>query len=252
MDRLELAKKIVEKAKNYLRAIDEKDLKLDYKEHDFQNIVTNFDIAVEKMIVNGIKEVFPEDSFLTEEKTVESHESESMWILDPIDGTSNFASMFKDYAISLAYYSNNKPVFGIVCDANRDETFIGIAGQGAYFNGIKLPMIEDRELKYSTLDITYRSIVKFEKRFNINFKKLVNEVKTFRSIGSAALGICQIAQGHKQLYASNQLSLWDYAAAAIVLKETGGYLELIPNENGSNCVISGVSERFVNNFKAYR
>jgi myo-inositol-1(or 4)-monophosphatase len=254
-EKIEQALEIVQIAADELRKISKKDMKIDYKNNDLQDIVTNKDIMTENRIVEFLSMVYPEDGFITEETTKDDVTKDGVWILDPIDGTTNFAYSLKDYAISLAYYYKKEPVFGIVCDVSRNLTYLGIKGRGAYLNEEPLDKIVEMPFDHSIFDMSLRSVFIFKENFGINFEKLVMEATAFRSIGSAALGIAHIASGDIHFYGSNSLKLWDYAAARVILEEVGGYIS-ISEDNGdfgmSHTIMASTSFNSIEKFKNYK
>ena len=254
-EKLHQALEIVEIAAAELRKITKKDMKVNYKNDDLQDLVTNKDIMTEKRIVEYLSMVYPEDAFITEENTVDFEKKDGIWILDPIDGTTNFAYSLKDYAISLAYYYKKEPVFGIVCDVSRELTYVGIKGNGAYMNEEPLDMISEMPFDHSIFDMSLRSVVQFREKYGVDFDKLVYEATAFRSIGSAALGITHIAAGGLHFYGSNSLKLWDYAAARIILEEVGGYIYISEDDGKyyeSHTIMAATSAASVEKFKNYR
>ncbi len=103
------------------------------KDNEFDNIVTDLDILVQNTLIKSLTEKFPDTQVLGEES--EEHIfTDKMWIIDPIDGTKNFFRRKEDFAISIAYYENMKPVFGFVFDVVKNDIYLGIVGQGAYLN----------------------------------------------------------------------------------------------------------------------
>ncbi|AZK43490.1 inositol monophosphatase family protein [Erysipelothrix piscisicarius] len=192
------------------------DISLKSSRSDF---VTNVDKQTEIFLVSGIKEAYSNQNFLTEEKTVETMGKDHLWIIDPIDGTTNFIYQKQNFSISVGYYHQGMPVFGIVYDVMADEMFVGIVGEGAYLNGQKLAMLDqDIQLKDSIISgDVYRPGL---------FKMTPQELKllfiTHRFLGSGALEVCHIAAGRWQSYVFPKLKVWDFAAAVIVLTCVGG------------------------------
>jgi len=183
------------------------------------DFVTNVDKSTEVFLVEGIKGTFPNQDFLTEENTTPRVDSEDLWIIDPIDGTTNFIYQKKNFAISIAYYHREKPVFGIVYDVMADKMFLGITGKGSYLNGEKLEKVnQKRTLSESILYGDLYSLSMFEK----SPKDLRNELVSHRYLGAASLEICAVAENQAQAYISRNLKVWDVAAGVIILNEVGG------------------------------
>jgi myo-inositol-1(or 4)-monophosphatase len=162
-----------------------------------------------------------------------------MWIIDPIDGTKNFFRRKEDFAISIAYYEDLKPVFGFVYDVVKDDIYLGIANQGAYLNNKRLENLPIRTMNQSVLDMNLKTQYTLEEKYNANVKLVSTQVFAHRNIGSAAISMCHIARGLHDIYISSHLKLWDYAASSIVLKEVGGEV-YIPFEDKKELNVKSV------------
>ena len=138
-DVIEFAIELVRDCGAQLRRVSE--VTPEYKT-DFQDLVTEYDRSIEEQIRYALKVKFPTHSFLGEESVRER--GDHLWILDPIDGTTNFVSRHRDFAISLAYYHRQQPVFGIVYDVMRDELFLGVHGKGAWKNGERMAQLRKK------------------------------------------------------------------------------------------------------------
>lgn len=189
------------------------------------DMVSDMDIAIEQKIIQELHTYYPTHTFLCEEGTKEL--STHTWIVDPIDGTTNYISKHRDFAISCAYYEERKPMFGIVYDVMRDELFYAIEGVGAFCNGQKMAPIVLRQLHECIFDVSLRSVNQLYKTKQIDLLPLCEETRGHRSLNCASLAICHIAQGINDIYLSNNVKCWDYAAADIILRACGGtrYIE---------------------------
>lgn len=217
MDKIEFTKALVYQGKKYiLEAM--KDMTVSTKTgHD--NFVTSVDKGVEKFLVEQIKAQYDGQTFLTEEAMIENKTSDQVWIIDPIDGTTNFIFYEKYFAISIAYYENGKPSFGIVYDVMADDMYLGISGQGAFLNGQKLNTLDagvDRP------NILFSSGFSIFKDFNFTPQELGKNIIAHRNLGSAAIEICQVAVGSLHVYQAKSLNVYDIAAAVIILNEVQG------------------------------
>lgn len=217
-ERIEFTKDLVRKAAENVKRLMSEDVKIDTKSarNDF---VTNVDKQTEVFLVEGIKAKYENQDFITEEKMVETQGLDDVWIIDPIDGTTNFIYEKRHFGISIAYYHKKVAVFGIVYDVMADEMFLGIKGQGAYLDDKKIDMLS-KDLRVSD-SIVYSDVDTLEK-FNSNFRK---DIISHRYMGSAALEICGVAANRFQVYAARVLKVWDVAAASIILSEVGGAYE---------------------------
>ena len=217
MNKIEFTKALVYEAKDYiLKEMDNMTIDLKSGYNDF---VTSVDKGVEEFLVRGINSQYENQTFLTEEEMTKNKESDHVWIIDPIDGTTNFVYSRKYFAISIAYYEKGKPNFGIVYDVMADEMYLGIAGKGAYLNDKKLEKL-DTKLDYPNVIVS--SSYKIFNKFNFTPQELSDKIIAHRYIGSAAIEICHIADGSLNVYQAGSLNLYDIAAAVIVLQEVGG------------------------------
>jgi myo-inositol-1(or 4)-monophosphatase len=219
-----------------LRTAVNEEIGLKYKGSDYRDIVTEYDVEIENFLIDKISKEFPGHGFITEESNGGGREfSEYTWIIDPIDGTVNFVSVGKDFSISLALYKNKNPYIGMVYDVMNDLLYCGVTGKGAFLNGE--PMVKSKSthgLKDSLVDISLNSINLFEKEKNIPISRLIKYIRGHRAYGSASLALCRIARGELQAYISASLSIWDYAAAIIILGELGGSYTYLVEKNSKD------------------
>lgn len=197
----------------------------------FDDIVTDVDVLVQNKLISRLQKEYPDTTFLAEEEG-QLELSDKLWIIDPIDGTKNFVRKHADYAISIAYYENLEPLFGIVYDIVEDLMYVAQKGKGAFLNNIKMPLCPIKSLNEAILDINLNTIYFYRDQKQIDLKKVNEQAFANRCFGSAALSICRIALGTHDIYLNNKLSLWDYAAAQIILEEVGGVVEF-PYHTGS-------------------
>ncbi len=183
--------------------------------------VSSSDIAIEKSIGEALKAQFPNIIFMSEESN--SHDvlpDGLVWVLDPLDGTTNFVKTFPFFAVSLALVENAQPIAGLVYDPNRDECFYALKDHGAWVNGEVLKLPDE------TIDIK-KSIAMVElKSLNIGTRQSLiahQPYKSHRSLGAAALEWCWLASNRCQFILTGKKHLWDYAAGHLILSEAGGY-----------------------------
>ncbi|MCD8501914.1 MAG: inositol monophosphatase family protein [Bacillaceae bacterium] len=198
------------------------------------DLVTEKDREIEQFFAKKINEHFPNHYILGEEGTVENQNynvrSETVWIIDPIDGTTNFVNQKMNFAISVALYEKGLPVFGIVYDPIKDELFHALKGKGAYVNDEKLVPLKPVALKNSLLSFNAMWAIPNEK---VDYKKmwpLIEKSRGVRYIGSAALEIVWIAVGRLDAYIDFRLSPWDIAAGVIILQELGGEVHTLEEQ----------------------
>jgi len=187
--------------------------------------VTEADSAMQKAMIESLNEHWPDYVVLGEEMTEEEQQAQldshanGLWVLDPLDGTSNFASGIPVFSVSIALVVNNEVVLGLIYDPNRDESFSAIKGEGAWLNGHVLKSHSERELLSQCTA-------------QIDFKRLAPEMRVClgrehpyasqRNFGSGALDWCWLAAGRSQLYIHGGQKLWDYVAGQLILTEAGG------------------------------
>ena len=229
---LMFTEKIVREVGTYLKGSVKYPLILEYKDDNIGDIVTKYDREVEGFLINKIKEHYPSHTFITEENTCDNQcFTEYTWIIDPIDGTTNFVNLGRDYAVSIALYINKRPYLGVVYDVRDDKMYSGVVGKGAYLNGIRLNKLNEKlVLKDALLDISLNTVNRMWNKYGVALWEIIKQVRGHRSYGSASLSICKIATGELNGYISTKLYLWDYAAAIIVLNEVGGYFNFFEDE----------------------
>lgn len=189
------------------------------------DFVTVYDECVQARIIDGILGIFPDAHFFAEEK--ENFEEDvkhgKCFVIDPIDGTTNFIHDLGASTISVAMLIDAEPVFGAVYDPYRDDYFTAEKGKGAYLNGIRIS-VSDRDLPVSVVAFgttPYKKTAYSETGFSIAKKIFVNCADIRRS-GSAALDMAYVACGKLDGFFECILSPWDYAAGSVLITEAGG------------------------------
>jgi len=186
------------------------------------DFVSRVDVESEEMIIRKIREVFPHHHFLAEEGTKES-DSEYRWIIDPLDGTTNFIHGYPIFSVSIALEHEKETVIGVVFDPMRNELFTAEKGRGSFLN--------DLPIRVSGVDTMERSLITtgfpFRKRDLIDtylriFKGLFLKVSDLRRAGSAAIDLSYVACGRCEGFFEFGLSPWDMAAGALIIREAGG------------------------------
>lgn len=199
--------------------------KTSYKGSYF-NLVTEADVASQEAIVEIIRNNFPEDKILAEEndKRNISLESPRLWIIDPLDGTTNFAHNIPHFSISIAFCEYGKVISGVVLDPIKSEIFFAEADKGAFCNDKQIKVSQTKELKYSVIGtgFYYERDILMHKTLESIRKLFESGIQGIRRIGSAALDLCYVAIGRFDGYFEYQLSPWDFAAGLLILNEAGG------------------------------
>ncbi|NBG87959.1 inositol monophosphatase family protein [Isachenkonia alkalipeptolytica] len=223
---------VVKKAGEPLRAGAKKDLNFQRKDRNIMDIVTEYDHKTERFIIEQIHKRFPGHGFIAEEgDPKEQGFKKFTWVIDPIDGTTNFVNLGMDFAISVALYVDQEPYAGIVYDVMKDEMMVGVKNQGVWVNDRPFTRKKTYEkLNNSILEISFSAAKGFQKKHGLDVKPLVDVIRGHRNYGVASLTITKVAKGELEGYISGKLFLWDYAAAGVILRELGGEFIAYPEE----------------------
>ena len=202
------------------------------------NLVTDADKAAEQCIIDYIRAQFPTHRFLAEERgRVEDTPSPYLWIIDPLDGTTNFAHGFPTYCVSIGLEYNGRCVLGVIFDPSRNELFTAIEHGGAWLNGRPIHVSKTHALESSLLVTGFAYDIRESPRNNLDhFVKFSLQAQGVRRTGSAALDLCYVAAGRFDGFWEVRLNPWDMAAGAVLVREAGGRLT---NFGGSELSIYG-------------
>ena len=187
-----------------------------------ENVVTSSDLAVQHYLTGKLSEVLPGSGFFCEEEDLRETREEYVWIIDPIDGTANYARGLADCCISVALERRGELQLGVVYSPARGELYHAVRGQGASCNG-KTIHVSDRPLKaaiFCTAMSTYRK--EYAKACSDVIYDIYMRSNDLRRYGSAAVELCLMASGFIELYFEMRLQPWDYAAGGLILEEAGG------------------------------
>ena len=195
-----------------------------------RNLLTKTDILSEKTIIKTIKKKFPSHNFLTEESGSIKANSEYTWIIDPIDGTTNFVAKIPYFSVSIALAKNNEIIMGAVYNPCTDEMFFAEKGKGAYLNNKKLQVSKKDKLEHCILGFSLSNKIKLGKKTLSILTKTYGSFRSLRNVGSAALNLCYVANKKFDLYFSLDLKAWDIAAAKLITEEAQGKVTNINNK----------------------
>ena len=191
------------------------------------NFVTVYDVKVQEYIIANLLKAFPNAKFIAEEKDNDPAvlQSEYCFVIDPIDGTSNFIHDYKMSCISIALVSRGETVFGAVYHPYLDELFYAQKGEGAYLNGKRI-RVSERSMNIAIAAFGtapyYRDTLG-DKTFSL-LREIFYKVADVRRCGSAALDLAYLAAGRNDLFFEVILSPWDIAAGEILIREAGGII----------------------------
>lgn len=225
------------------------------------NFVSYVDKGSEKIIVNRLRDILPEAGFLTEEDTPDVEGKKYTWVIDPLDGTTNFLHGLPPYAVSIGLRENDEEIAGVVYEINGDEMFMAWKGGGAWLNGRRIHVSEAARLSDSLIATGFPYT---------NFSRLSDYMECFayfckhthgiRRLGSAATDIAYVACGRFEAFYEYSLHPWDVAAAIIILREAGGVVtdfsgngkklngdEIVASNNLINAEILGIVNKFMGN-----
>lgn len=187
------------------------------------DLVTQFDREAQRFILTDLREEYPDFGILSEEDVDEQTAQPFKWIVDPLDGTTNFAHGLPIWAISIALEVRGRIALGVVYDPNRGEMFSGLKGRGARLNGRRIHVSKTRRLDHSLLVTGFPYDIRRSKQNNLRqFSTFAVRARAVRRLGSAALDLCYTACGRFDGYWELKLSPWDQAAGALILTEAGG------------------------------
>jgi myo-inositol-1(or 4)-monophosphatase len=187
------------------------------------NFVSYVDKTSEKMIVKALSELLPGSGFITEEGTAESNGEKYKWIIDPLDGTTNFIHGVPPYAISIALTEGEEIILGVVYEITHDECFYAWKGSKAYLNGQEIRVSEASTTKDSLIatGFPYYNFEKIEPYINTMHYFMKNS-HGLRRLGSAATDMAYLAAGRFEAFWEHGLHPWDVAAGAIIIRQAGG------------------------------
>jgi myo-inositol-1(or 4)-monophosphatase len=187
------------------------------------NLVTEADCASQDAIYNHIRRRFPEHNFLGEEGLSETTgKSRYCWVIDPLDGTSNYVHGFPYYAVSIALEHEAELVLGVIFDPNRDEMFTAVRNQGAQMNGDPITTTDVSDLRNAMVVASLPVNVRPEHPAVRQFLQVMPHVQTVQRTGSAALNLAYVGCGRIDAYWSQSLQPWDMAAGAVIVREATG------------------------------
>ncbi len=190
------------------------------------DLVTSVDRQSEQCIVRILQEHFPEHSILAEEETSSTGSEKNLrWIIDPLDGTTNFAHGYPQVSVSIAFEQNGEVIAGLVYDPLREERFQAVRGAGAFLNGHQIQTSRVLELDKALLATGFP----YDRRERAGyylafFKAFLMRTQGIRRNGSAALDLCYLACGRIDGFWEFKLHAWDTAAASLIVREAGGVL----------------------------
>lgn len=198
-------------------------LRLDVRQKGDSDFVTRADIEVSEYLRKRLREAFPEVGFISEEDEWQGRRSGDFWILDPIDGTTNFMHALPFCCISLALLDGGEITKGVIYSPYTDELFSAEKGKGAYLNGKRIAVSESSTLRDSVGLFEFNAYYKNETDQALDHaRRIYTACQDIRTLGSAALEFAYIACGRADVYLGRYLKPWDFAAGMLLVTEAGG------------------------------
>ncbi|MCX5813910.1 MAG: inositol monophosphatase family protein [Proteobacteria bacterium] len=187
------------------------------------DLVTDVDMACQEKIIGLIKRAFPDDDIISEEKKNDFDGKKNRWIIDPLDGTTNYAHGYPFFCTSIAYEVNGQITYGVVYNPIFNELFFGRKGAGAYLNGERIKVSFVNDLKQALLSTGFPYNIATTERNNVDhFLNFLFKAQAVRRDGSAALNLCYVACGRFDAFWELSLNSWDMAAGCLMIDEAGG------------------------------
>jgi myo-inositol-1(or 4)-monophosphatase len=189
------------------------------------DLVTESDLASERLIIERIKTYYPRHSILAEESGATNphdHQSDWRWIIDPLDGTTNYAHGYPCFCVSIGLEHKGRMEIGVVYDPLRDEMFAAERGQGASLNGRRINVSRTRSLSSALLCTGFPYDVRERSEFARHFSNFIMHAQGVRRDGAAALDLAYVAAGRFDGFWEEGLKPWDVAAGALIIEEAGG------------------------------
>lgn len=202
------------------------------REKNPKDLVTEADFASQIAIKAVIQEAYPDHAFVGEEDAHESDGSdidiamnaEYCWIVDPLDGTTNYVHQLQSYSVSVALMKNGLPISGVVYDPVMDECFCSMRGGGAWLNGARISTSGCASLQRSLLAASFPANVSRGSIEVARFVEVLHRCRALRRLGSAALNLSYVAAGRLDGYWATSVKIWDVAAGFLLVEEAGGQL----------------------------
>jgi myo-inositol-1(or 4)-monophosphatase len=187
------------------------------------NLVTDADLHAEQVIVDAIHRAFPDHQVLAEERGQTGGDSPFKWIIDPLDGTTNFAHGFPAYAVSIGVEYQGRCIIGVVYDPTREELFVGEAGGGSTLNGQPIHVSQTPKLNEALLVTGFAYDIRVSPQNNLDhFARFAVRAQGIRRTGAAAIDLCYVACGRFDGFWELKLQPWDTAAGSVIVSEAGG------------------------------
>jgi myo-inositol-1(or 4)-monophosphatase len=222
---------IVKKAADFINSQVGKVNAADIVAKEKNSLVSYVDKSAEELLVEGLRKILPEASFLTEEDTVENTNNGIRWIIDPLDGTTNFLHNIPHFSVSVALESEGRLLVGIVSDVVSGEVFYAWKGGGAYLNGSRIYVSKTADISEGIVATGFPYDIPDVQPILNSLKYWIHNARGVRRLGSAALDMAYIACGRYDIYHEITLNPWDIAGGTLLVTEAGGEVSDYYNMN---------------------
>jgi myo-inositol-1(or 4)-monophosphatase len=189
------------------------------------DLITEFDVRSEEIIISALQKEFPDHAILAEESGLDTTISDYQWVIDPLDGTTNFAHGIPIFAVTIALLKNKTPIVGVVYDPLRDEMFSAEEGQGATLNGRPIHVSSQEDLGQAVISTGFPYDLRTNPRNNMaQFVQFQFRTQAVRHVAAAALDCTWTAMGRLDGYWEYGTKQWDVGAGALIVREAGGHV----------------------------
>ncbi len=229
-DFLKIAKQAAKQSGLLIRDRVEKKNKVQIKNNDASNLVTEVDLLSEKNIISILKKHFPKHSIISEEAGRENNRSEYTWVIDPLDGTVSFAHNMPHFSVAVGLMKDNKPVVGVIYNVKTNKLYWAEEGKGTFVDGKAIQVSKTATLAEAAAIFGFGSIKRRAPKVEQYVLPLINKVGHPFSLGSAATSYTMIANGFADMSIDGGW-IWDFVAGSVIVREAGGCVtDLFGNE----------------------
>jgi myo-inositol-1(or 4)-monophosphatase len=195
------------------------------------DLVTEADLESEKTIKSIIQRQYPDHGIVAEESGIQTSRTPYEWMIDPLDGTTNYAHQIPIFAVSIAFAVNKQPVVGVVFNPVAQDLFTSMKDQGAKYNGQPIAVSQTKKLSESVLVTGFPyNLNEIIESLMVRFSNCLQSAQAVRRLGAAALDLCFIASGRFDGFWEQNLKPWDTAAGMLIAKEAGAHITNFSNE----------------------
>ncbi len=202
------------------------------------DLVTAVDREVEQLLLGRLRAARPDDAIVGEEGASHDGRSGVRWLVDPIDGTTNFVYGFPAFAVSIGATFEDAPLLGVVFDVPRAERFTALHGRGAYRDGVRIHVSARAELSSALVGTGFAYDPDERRRQAEVLTRVIGRVRDIRRAGSASLDLCAVACGRLDAYFETGVQPWDVAAGEVIVQEAGGLTGRLDAASGAGPVIA--------------